>query len=86
MDNLNQNTKEPAIPLRMRCPEIYYISIDEIEAESLMSSQICWSIIKHFWSRNMLGFRFQDVVSEFQEKHPAHLTKILADMVDKGML
>jgi predicted transcriptional regulator of viral defense system len=34
----------------------------------------------------MLGFRFQDVVRKFQEKHPAHLTKILADMVDKGML
>jgi hypothetical protein len=34
----------------------------------------------------MLGFRFQDVVREFKQKHPALLTRILADMVDKGML
>ena len=45
-----------------------------------------WSIINRFSGKNMLGFRFQDIVREFPEKHPAHLTKILANMVDKGML
>jgi len=51
-----------------------------------MSSQLSWRIINQFSSKNVLGFRFQDVVREFSGKHPAHLTKILADMVDKGML
>ena len=51
-----------------------------------MSNQLSWSIIKQFSSRNMFGFRFQDVVREFPEKHPVYLARILADMVDKGML
>jgi len=51
-----------------------------------MSSQLSWSIVNQFSSKNILGFRFKDVVKEFPEKHPAHLTKILADMVDKGRL
>ena len=34
----------------------------------------------------MFGFRFQDVVKEFSEKHRVYLAMILADMVDKGML
>ena len=48
-----------------------------------MSSQLIWSILKQFASRSMLGFRFQDVVREFPEKHPVYLARILADMVDK---
>ena len=51
-----------------------------------MSSQLSWSIIKQFSSRNMFGFTFQDVVREFPQKHPVYLSRILADMVDKGML
>jgi len=34
-----------------------------------MSSQLSWSIIKQFSSRNMFGFTFQDVVREFPQKH-----------------
>ncbi len=51
-----------------------------------MSSQLSWIIIKQFSSRNMLGFTFQDVAREFPEKNRVHLARILADMVDKGML
>ena len=51
-----------------------------------MSSQLRWSIIKQFSRRNVFGFRFQDVVKEFPEKHPVYLARILADMVDTGML
>ena len=51
-----------------------------------MSSQLRWSIIKQFSGRNTFGFRFQDVVKEFPEKHRVYLARILADMVDKGML
>jgi len=51
-----------------------------------MSSQLSWSIIKQFSGRNTFGFTIQDVVREFLEKNRAHLARILADMVDKGML
>jgi predicted transcriptional regulator of viral defense system len=34
----------------------------------------------------MFGFTFQDVAREFPEKNRVHLARILADMVDKGML
>jgi predicted transcriptional regulator of viral defense system len=51
-----------------------------------MSSQLSWSIIKRFSGKNMFGFRFQDVVREFLGKNPVPLARILADMVDKGML
>ncbi len=51
-----------------------------------MSSQLRWSIIKQFSGRNTFGFKFQDVVKEFPEKHSVYLARILADMVDKGML
>ncbi len=51
-----------------------------------MSSQLRWSIIKQFSGRNTFGFRFRDVVKEFPEKHSVYLARILADMVDKGML
>jgi len=34
----------------------------------------------------MLGFTFKDVAMEFPEKNPVHLARILAGMVDKGML
>jgi len=39
-----------------------------------------------FSSRNMFGYRFQDVVREFPEKQAVYLARILADLVDKGML
>jgi len=51
-----------------------------------MSSQLSWSIIKQFSGRNTFGFRFQDVVEEFPEKHRVYLARRLADMVDTGML
>ncbi len=51
-----------------------------------MSSQLSWSIIKQFSSRNSFGFTLQDVVREFPEKNSVHLARILASMVDKGML
>ena len=51
-----------------------------------MSSQLSWSIIKQFSCRNMFGFTFQDVAREFPEKNRVYLSRILADMVEKGML
>ncbi len=51
-----------------------------------MSSQLSWTILKQFASRNSFGFTFQGVVKEFPEKNRVHLSRILADMVDKGML
>ncbi len=51
-----------------------------------MSSQLNWSIIKQFSSRNMFGFTLQEVIREFPGKNRVHLARILADMVDKGML
>jgi len=51
-----------------------------------MSSQLSWSIIKQFSSRNKFVFTIQDVKREFQEKNRVHLARILKDMVDKGML
>ncbi len=45
-----------------------------------------WNIIKLFSSRNMFGFTFQDVTRAFPEKNPVYLAKILAEMVNKGML
>ena len=51
-----------------------------------MSSQLSWKIIKHFSSRNTYGFTFQDVTRAFPEKNRVHLTRILAEMVKKGML
>lgn len=47
---------------------------------------ISWEIIKQFSTRNVYGFTFQDVVTEFPEKNPVHLARILADMVEEGML
>jgi predicted transcriptional regulator of viral defense system len=51
-----------------------------------MSSQLSWDIIKHFSTRNMSGFTFQDVARAFPEKNRVHLARILAEMVNKGML
>ena len=51
-----------------------------------MSSQLSWTILKQFASRNNFGFTFQDVVREFPGKNPVHLSSILTDMVKKGML
>ncbi len=45
-----------------------------------------WSIIKQFSSSNMFGFTFQDVAREFPGKNRVYLARILAEMVDKGML
>jgi predicted transcriptional regulator of viral defense system len=45
-----------------------------------------WSIIKQFSCGNTLGFTFQDVLKKFPEKNPDQLARILANMVDKGML
>jgi predicted transcriptional regulator of viral defense system len=51
-----------------------------------MSSQLSWNIIKQFSSRNMFGFTMQDVARAFPEKNRVHLSRILAEMVKKGML
>jgi predicted transcriptional regulator of viral defense system len=51
-----------------------------------MSSQLSWSILKQFASKNSFGFTFQDVVKEFPENNRVYLSRILADMVKKGML
>jgi len=51
-----------------------------------MSSRLSWTIIQQFSRRNMFGFTFQDVVREFPGKNRIHLARILADMVENGML
>jgi predicted transcriptional regulator of viral defense system len=51
-----------------------------------MRSLLSWNILKQFASRNSFGFRFQDVVREFPEKNRDYLSRVLADMVDMGML
>ncbi len=51
-----------------------------------MSSQLSWSIIKQFSSRNRFGFTFQDVLREFPENNPSYMARLLAEMVNKGML
>jgi predicted transcriptional regulator of viral defense system len=51
-----------------------------------MSSQLSWNIIRQFSLRNMSGFTFQDVARAFPEKNRVHLARILAEMVNKGML
>ena len=45
-----------------------------------------WKILKHFSTKNQFGFTFADVTTEFPEKNPAYLARILADMVKEGML
>jgi predicted transcriptional regulator of viral defense system len=42
--------------------------------------------VEQFSGRDMFGFTFQDVAREFPQKNRVHLARILADMVDKGML
>ena len=51
-----------------------------------MSSQLSWTIIRQFSNRNMLGYTFLEVSRAFLEKNCVHLARILAEMVDKGML
>ena len=51
-----------------------------------MSSQLSWNIIKHFSSRNVFGFTLEDVARAFPEKNQVHLARILAEMVNTGML
>ena len=45
-----------------------------------------WNIIKQFSSKSKFGFRKQDVIREYPEKHPAYLSSVLAKMVEEGML
>ena len=45
-----------------------------------------WEIIKKFSTRNKNCFRYKDVIAEFPDKDPSHLSKILASMVSMGML
>ena len=45
-----------------------------------------WSIIKQFSISNRNCFRYKEVVSAYPEKDPSHLSKVLAEMVRKGML
>jgi len=45
-----------------------------------------WKIIKQFARRNTFGFTFQEVLKEFPEKNPVHLARVLAGMVEEGML
>ena len=51
-----------------------------------MSSHWSWNMIKHFSGSNMSGFAFQDVARAFQVKSRVHLARILAEMVNMGML
>ena len=44
------------------------------------------NIIRQFSRKNMYGFTFLDVIREFPEKNRVYLARMLADMVDKGML
>ncbi|MFO7671327.1 MAG: hypothetical protein R6W31_16835 [Bacteroidales bacterium] len=43
-------------------------------------------MMKHFSGKNTLGFTFRDVTREFPGKNPVFLSRILAEMVEKGML
>ena len=45
-----------------------------------------WEIIKKFSTRNKNCFRYKDVIAEFPDKDPSHLSKVLASMVSMGML
>lgn len=51
-----------------------------------MSIQLGWNIIKKFARKNMFSFTLQDVEREFLEKNHIFLRRVLADLVDKGML
>jgi dsRNA-specific ribonuclease len=42
--------------------------------------------MQQFSGRNTFGFTIQDVVGEFPQKDSVYLTRILVNMVDKGIL
>ena len=45
-----------------------------------------WEIIKKFSAKNKNCFRYKDVIAEYPDKDPSHLSKVLASMVSMGML
>jgi hypothetical protein len=45
-----------------------------------------WEIINKFSLKNQNYFRSQDVFAEFPERSHYHLSKVLASMVNMGML
>jgi predicted transcriptional regulator of viral defense system len=45
-----------------------------------------WAIIKKLSTKNKNCFRYKDLVAEFPDKDPSHLSKVLASMVSMGML
>jgi predicted transcriptional regulator of viral defense system len=51
-----------------------------------MKSRMDWRIIKHFSRKNVRGFSLQDVMSEFPGINRVYLNRVLAEMVDQGML
>jgi len=51
-----------------------------------MSKQLKWNIIKHFSSKKRFGFKTKDVASEFPEKYGGQLNRVLAQMIEEGML
>jgi predicted transcriptional regulator of viral defense system len=51
-----------------------------------MNSPLSWKIIKQFSIRNRFYFTYKDVAMEYPEKKPAYLTRVLADMVNEGMI
>jgi predicted transcriptional regulator of viral defense system len=51
-----------------------------------MSIQLRWSIIKEFSGGNTLSFTFQDVEKLFPKKNRIFLAKVLAEMVENGLI
>lgn len=45
-----------------------------------------WAIIKTLSAKNNSCFRYKEVIAEFPDKDPSHLSKVLASMVSMGML
>jgi len=45
-----------------------------------------WAIIMTLSAKNKNCFRYKDVIAEFPDKDPSHLSKVLASMVSMGML
>lgn len=51
-----------------------------------MNNQLAWRILKHFSMQNTLGFKRKHVKTAFPDKDPSHLSRILKEMVDMGLL
>lgn len=45
-----------------------------------------WDIIKTFLSRNKHCFSYQEVITEYPDKNSIYISRLLSDMVKKGML